>query len=222
MVASVHEVSKFGFNPLFGQPGATLGFGRVRAKSLDWHKDRGLIAGLEGSASGMDLRRVGLDADEPEPLDSRSKRRRCGSSEAQAEAGAAFAVGRQAPEGAAGGLGEVASGFRAESSAVGWPHVGDSLKAPLRDNTEGKAGSEVDTSVGLPLKTGQPRLSASTSPRCSQVPAGLKKNFRARAPLRPRSFRTRVASRRTLVWGGAGPKGASVCEFPLPLSTLSV
>lgn len=208
-------------DPSCGQERASFSFSRGNPRCLGWDKDSRFAPSPGGSASGMDNRGLGLDANESRAVDSCSERRRNSGFKAQAEARQTHPIRAKDPQSARGPLGEVASRVWVESSSVGWPHGGDPFKATLRDNLKSKTGPELDASPGIPSEAGQLFLLASESHRGPEISAGFKKNLRRWGLLRRWSSRTKQALASTLDWVEGGLRGEAVFASPPPVSIAS-
>lgn len=205
MLNWMHEKSHAGIDPYGSQQEATVSHGRGDPRRLDWDKDCCFVAGAGRSASWMDNRGLGPNAHEPDSVDSCGERRRAGGLKIQAQTWKTRPISPKASENSRGPLGGFASKVWVESSSVGRPHVGGSLKASLRDNPKSKAGPEVDASAGIPPEAGQLLVSSSSIPRGQEVPQGFKKNLGCWVPRRLWSSRTRQALACIPDWAEGGP-----------------
>jgi hypothetical protein len=154
MIPCFHEKSDIDVNASRSKQRAFTGHGTANPGSPHGDKDRGSIADTGGSASGMDRRRVRLDASELKPLDAPSERSRVkgvGTREA------AWASGPDNPKGSAAigeRFGEASFGIWVTASSMGWSHLGGPSEASVWDNLEGSSSSVLDAPIGVSTEAG--------------------------------------------------------------------
>lgn len=170
MLSWLHEEPFSNFDSRWCEERTSFSVGRGNSWSLGRDKDSRLALGCRGSASRMDNGSLGPNADEFEPLDPRGEPRGCASVTTSTEAWQAHGLRGQGAENHCDAPGEIAAGLWAESSAVGWAHFGDPLKAALRNNLKGKAGPEVDAPPGISTEASRLHLSTSESRRGPEIP----------------------------------------------------
>lgn len=193
MLSWLHEKPFSDFGSPRSEERASFSLGRGNPWGLGRDKDRRLAFGPRGPASRMDNGSLGLNSYESEPLDPCGEPRRSAGFTTEAEAWQAHWLSAQGANNHRRTPGEIAARLWAESSAVGWANFGDPLKAALWDNLKGKAGPEMDASLGVSAEASQLHLSASESRRGPEVPQGFKKNLRRWERGKRWSSRTRRA-----------------------------
>jgi len=194
---------------------------RGSARGAGWSKGSGLAPPPRRATSGMDRRGLGRDPHEPEPVDPRREQRWARGLDAQAEVGTPHPISPADPESARPALGAVPASAWAESRAVGRADGGGAPEAALRGRRESPTGAAVDALPRVPSEAGQLLLPAGARPSGRAVPAGVKKNWRPWARLRPWSSRTRRGSPCTRAWVGGGPDGGSGSGSRPPVSIAS-
>ena len=218
MVLWAHEERGIESDPSLRHPGPVARAGRASAGGLGRSEDRRFVAGLGGSATGLDCRSARFDSHEPEPLDSPGKCPRCRGSKAFAPSRTTFPADPRGVPSFTEGFGEGAAGTGIEPSAMGWSHLGNLLEKALRDKLEGPPSAVLDAPVGLSLETGGLQLPPGPRRGGPTVPADAKKNFAAWVGVKPWFFRTRPVSPCIRDWAGVGPNAGSGCELPPPVA----
>lgn len=154
MIPCFHEKSDIDVNASRNKQRTFTVHGTANLGSPHGDKDRGSIADTGGSASGMDRRRVRVDASELKPLDAPSERsgvKGLGTHEA-AWASAAFN-----PKSSAiirGRFREASFGIWVTASSMGWSHFGGPFEASVWDNLESPPSSVLDAPVGVSAEAG--------------------------------------------------------------------
>ena len=176
MVALMYEKPNFSSNTSTSKPRASVSLRSRSAGSLCWNKDRGSIADTGGSASGMDNRRLRLDASEPESLDAQGERGRPEFLNARSKDRASCPSKPGDSSAIGGAVGETSSGIWAKSCPLGWSNLGCALKTLIWDKVESSSGSVLDAPVGLLPKACQLFLSSGKERRGQKVSFCFKKN----------------------------------------------
>jgi len=149
MIPCFHEKPDFNVNASRSKQRASTGHGTTNPGSPHGSKDRGSIADTGGSASGVDRRRVRVDATELKPLDAPGERSRVKSFGTQEAAWASTAVKPKSPAALRGGFREVSFGIWVTASSMGWSHLGGPSEASVWDNLESSSSSVLDASIGV-------------------------------------------------------------------------
>ena len=154
MIPCFHEKSDIDVNASRSEQRAFTGHGTANPGSPHGNKDRGSIADTGGSASGMDRRRVRVDASELKPLDAPSERSRVkglGTREA------AWASGPDKPKSSTaigGRFREASFGIWITASSMGWSHLSGPSEASVWDNLESSPSSVLDAPIGVSTEAG--------------------------------------------------------------------
>jgi len=154
MIFCFHEKPNLNVNASRSEQRAFTGNGTANSESPHGNKDRGSIADTGGSASGVDRRRVRVDATELKPLDARSERSRV---KGLGTCEAAWASGAVNPESSAairGRFREASFGIWVTASSMGWSHLGGPSEASVWDKLKGSPSSVLDASIGVSTETG--------------------------------------------------------------------
>ena len=141
MIPCLHEKSDIDVNASRSEQRAFTGHGTANPGSPHGNEDRGSIADTGGSASGLDRRRVRVDASEFESLDAPGERSRVKGFGAHK---AAWASGADNPKSSAAirrRFRAVSFGIRVTPSSMGWFHFGGPSEASVGDNLEGPSAS---------------------------------------------------------------------------------
>ncbi len=149
MIRCFHEKPNLNVNASRSKQGALTGHGTANPGSPHGDKDRGSIADTGGSASGVDRRRVRVDATELKPLDAPSERSRLESLDSREATWASTAVNAKGSEAIRGAFREDSFGIWVTASSMGWSHLGGSFEASVWDNFESSPGSVLDASIGV-------------------------------------------------------------------------
>jgi hypothetical protein len=149
MILCFHEKPNFNFDASRSKQRAFAGHGTSSPGSPHGNKDRGSIADTGGSASGVDRRRVRVDATELNPLDAPSERLRVKGLGTREAAWASAAVEFKSSAAIRGGFREASFGLWVTASSMGWSHLGGPSEASVWDNLESSPGSVLDASIGV-------------------------------------------------------------------------
>ena len=160
MISYFHEKPHVNVNASRSKQRSSAGHGTANPGSPYGDKDRGSIADTGGSASGVDRRRVRVDATELKPLDAPSERSRVKGLGTPEAAWASAADNLKGSAAIRGGFREASFGIRVTASSMGWSHFGGSSEASVWDNLESSPGSVMDASVGISTETGGIHLSS--------------------------------------------------------------
>ncbi len=154
MIPCLHEKPNFNVNASRSKQGGFTGHGTANPGSPYGDKDCGSIADTGGSASGVDCRRVRVDATELKPLDAPGERSRVKGLGTREAAWASAAVKLESSAAIREGFREASFGIRAAASSMGWSHLGSSSEASVWDNLESSPGSVLDASIRVSTETG--------------------------------------------------------------------
>ena len=154
MILCFHEKPNLNVNASRSKQRAFTGHGTSNPGSPHGDKDRGSIADTGGSASGVDRRRVRVDATELKPLDAPSERSRVKGLGAREATWASAAVKLKSSAAIRGGFGEASFGIWVTASSMGWSHLGGPSEASVWDNLESPPSSVLDASIGISLEAG--------------------------------------------------------------------
>jgi hypothetical protein len=155
MIPYFHEKPDFNVNASRSEPRAFTGHGTANPGSPHGDKDRGSIADTGGSASGLDRRRVRVDATELKPLDAPGERSRVRGLGAREAAGASAALKLESSAAIRGRSREASFGIRVTSSSMGWSHLGGSSEASVWNNLESSPSSVMDAPIGVSTEAGR-------------------------------------------------------------------
>src|SRR5512139_3411292 len=126
MIMCFHEKPNLNVNASRSKQRAFTGDGTSNPGSPHGDKDRGSIADTGGSASGVDCRRIRLDATELKPLDAPSERSRVKGLDTREAARTSAAVDLKSSATTRGRFGEASFGIRVTACSMGWSHIGGS------------------------------------------------------------------------------------------------
>ena len=154
MIPCFHEKPDLNVNASGSKQRAFSGHGTANPGSPHGDKDRGSIADTGGSASGVDRRRVRVDATELKPLDAPSERSRVKGLGTREAAWASAAVNFKSSAAIRGGFREASFGIRVTASSMGWSHLGGPFEASVWNNFESSPGSVLDASIGVSTEAG--------------------------------------------------------------------
>ena len=154
MIPCFHEKPDLNVNASGSKQRAFSGHGTANPGSPHGDKDRGSIADTGGSASGVDRRRVRVDATELKPLDAPSERSRVKGLGTREAAWASAAVNFKSSAAIRGGFRETSFGIRVTAGSMGWSHLGGSSEASVWDNLESSPSSVLDASIGVSTEAG--------------------------------------------------------------------
>jgi hypothetical protein len=154
MIPCFHEKPNLYVNASRSKQRAFTGHGTANPGSPHGDKDRGSIADTGGSASGVDRRRVRVDAAELKPLDAPSERSRVKGLGTREAARTSAAVNPKSSAAIRGGFREASFGIRVIASSMGWSHLGGSFEASVWNNLESSPGSVLDASIGVSTEAG--------------------------------------------------------------------
>ena len=149
MISCFHEKPNLNVNASGSKQRAFTGHGTSNPGSPHGNEDRGSIADTGGSASGVDRRRIRVDATELKPLDAPSERSRVKGFGTREAAWASAAVDLKSSAAIRGGFREASFGIRVTASPMGWSHLGGSSEASVWDNLESSSGSVLDAPIGV-------------------------------------------------------------------------
>ena len=154
MIVYFHEKSGINVNASGSKPRAFAGHGTVNPGSPQGDKDCGSVADIGGSASGMDCRRVRVNASELKPLDAPSERSGVKGLRVHKEA---WAAGADKPKSSAAigeRFGKASFGIWVAASSMGWSHLGCPSETPVWDNLESSSSSVLDAPIGVSTEAG--------------------------------------------------------------------
>ena len=154
MILYFHEKPNLNVNASRSKQRAFTGHGTANPGSPHGDKDSGFIADTGGSASGVDRRRVRIDAPELKPLDAPSERSRVKGLGTRKAAWASAAVNPKSSAAIRGGFREASFGIRVAASSMGWSHLGSAFEASVWNNLESSPGSVLDASIGVSTEAG--------------------------------------------------------------------
>ena len=154
MIPCFHEKPDLNVNASGSKQRAFSGHGTANPGSPHGDKDRGSIADTGGSASGLDRRRVRVDATELKPLDAPSERSRVKGLGTREAAWASAAVDPKSSAAIRGGFREASFGIGVTASSMGWSHLGGSSEASVWNNLESSPGSVLDAPIGVSTEAG--------------------------------------------------------------------
>jgi hypothetical protein len=154
MILYFHEKPNLNVNASGSKQRAFTGHGTANPGSPHGDKDRGSFADTGGSASGVDRRRVRVDASELKSLDAPSERPRVRGPGTREAAWASAAVNSKSSAAIRGGFRETSFGIRVTASSMGWSHLGDPSEASVWDNLESSPSSVLDASIGVSTEAG--------------------------------------------------------------------
>ena len=154
MIPCFQEKSNLNVNASRSKQRAFAGLGTVNPGSPHGNKDRGSIADTGGSASGMDRRRIRVDATELKPLDAPSERSRLRGLGIRETTWATAAVNPKSSAAIRGRFGEASFGIWVTAGSMGWSHFGGPFEASVWDNLESSPSSVLDASIGISTEAG--------------------------------------------------------------------
>ena len=154
MIPCFHEKSDLDVNAPRSKQRASTGHGTANPGSPHGNKNRGSIADTGGSASGVDRRRVRVDATELKPLDAPGERSRVKGLVTREAAWTSAAVKPKSSAAIRGRFREASFGIRVTASSMGWSHFGGSSEASVWDNLESSPSSVLDASIGVSTEAG--------------------------------------------------------------------
>ena len=154
MIQCFHEKPDFNVNASRSKQRAFTGDGTANPGSPHGDKDRGSIADTGGSASGMDRRRVRVDASELKPLDAPAERSRVKGLGTREAAWASTAVKPKSSAAIRGRFREASFGIWVTASSMGWSHLGGPSEASVWNNLESSPSSVLDAPIGVSTEAG--------------------------------------------------------------------
>jgi hypothetical protein len=154
MIRCFHEKSDIDVNASRSKQRAFTGHGPANPGSPHGNKDRGSIADTGGSASGLDRRRVRVDATELKPLDAPGERSRVKGLGTREAAWASTAVKPKSSAAIRGRFREASFGIWVTASSMGWSHLGGPSEASVWDNLESSSSSVLDAPIGVSTEAG--------------------------------------------------------------------
>jgi len=154
MIPCFHEKPHFNVNASGSKQRASTGHGTANPGSPHGNKDRGSIADTGGSASGVDRRRVRVDATELKPLDAPGERSRVKGLDTREAAWASTAVKPKSSAAIRGGFREASFGIWVTASSMGWSHFGGPSEASVWNNLESSPSSVLDAPIGVLTEAG--------------------------------------------------------------------
>jgi hypothetical protein len=154
MIPCFHEKSDIDVNASRSEQRAFTGHGTANPGSPHGNKDRGSIADTGGSASGVDRRRVRVDASELKPVDAPSERSGVKGLGTREAAWPSAAVNLKSSAAIRGRFREASIGIWVTASSMGWSHVGGPSEASVWDNLESSSSSVLDAPIGVSTETG--------------------------------------------------------------------
>lgn len=176
MIPCFREKSDVNVNASRSKQRASTGHGTANPGSPYGDKDRGSIADTGGSASGVDRRRVRIDASELKPLDAPSERSRVKGLGTREAAWTSAAVNPKSSAATRGSFREASFGIWVTASSMGWSHFGGSSEASVWDNLESSPSSVLDASIGVSTEAGGIYVSSREEGGGQAISLGLKKN----------------------------------------------
>ena len=154
MISCFHEKPDPNVNASRSKARAFTGHGTSNPGSPHGDKDRGSIADTGGSASGVDRRRIRVDATELKPLDAPSDRSRVKGLGTREATRASAAANPESSAAIRGRLREASFRIRVTARSMGWSHVGGPSEASVWDNLESSPGSILDAPIGVSTEAG--------------------------------------------------------------------
>jgi hypothetical protein len=154
MIPCFHEKPNLNVNACRSKPRAFTGHGTANPGSPHGDKERGSIADTGGSASGVDRRRIRVDASELKSLDAPSERSRVKGLGTREAAEAPAAVNPKSSAAIRGRFREASSGIRVTASSMGWSTFGGSSEASVWYNFESSPSSVLNASIGVSTEAG--------------------------------------------------------------------
>jgi hypothetical protein len=154
MIFCFHEKPNLNVNASRSKQRAFTGHGTANPGGPHGDKDCGSIADTGGSASGVDRRRVRVDATELKPLDAPSERSRVKGFGTDETAWTSAAVNFKSSAAIRGGFREASFGIRVTAPSMGWSDLGGPSEASVWDNLESSPGSVLDASIGVSTEAG--------------------------------------------------------------------
>jgi hypothetical protein len=154
MIPSFHEKPNFNGNASGSKQREFNSHGTANPGSPHGDKDCGSIADTGGSASGVDRRRVRVDAAELIPLDTPSERSTIKGLGTHEAAWASAAVNLKSSAAIRGGFRETSFRIRVTASSMGWSHLGGSFETSVWNNFESSPGSVLDAPIGVSTEAG--------------------------------------------------------------------
>jgi|GEM_PF-858276 hypothetical protein len=152
MIPCFHEKPNLNVNAFRSKQRVFTGHGTANPGSPHGDKDRGSIADTGGSASGVDRRRVRVDATELKLLDAPSERSRVKGLGTREAAWASAAVNAKSSAAIRGRFREASFGIRVTANSMGWSHFGGSSEASVWDNLESSPSLVLDASIGVSIE----------------------------------------------------------------------
>lgn len=126
----------------------------------------------------MDKRGLGFNPDELEPVDSCREPAWVGRTSTTNSVRPSKSVNLQPAEGTCFSLREASGNVWFKTCALGWSHRGRASEETVWAKANGEAGSALDASVGVPVKTSQLCLSSSARREDPTISEGFKKDSR--------------------------------------------
>jgi hypothetical protein len=154
MIPWFHEKPNLNVNASGSKQRASTGHGTANPGSPHRDKDRGSIADTGGSASGVDRRRVRVDATKLKPLDAPSERSGIKGLGTREAAWASAAVNPESSAAIRGRFRETSFRIRVTPSSMGWSQLGGPSEASVWDNLESSPSSVLDASIGVSTEAG--------------------------------------------------------------------
>jgi hypothetical protein len=176
MIPCFHEKSDINVNASRSKQRAFTGHGTANPGSPHGDKDCSSIADTGGSASGVDRRRVRVDASELKPLDAPGERSRVKGLGTGKAAWASAAFNPKSSAAIGGGFREASFGIWVAASSMGRSHLSGASEASVWDNLEGASSSVLDAPIGVPTEAGGIYVSSREERRGQAISSGLKKN----------------------------------------------
>jgi hypothetical protein len=154
MIPCFHEKTDLDVNASRSKQRTFTVHGTANPGSPHGNKDCGSIADTGGSASGVDRRRVRVDASELKPLDAPSEQSRVKGLGTREAAWASTAVNPKSSAAIRGGFREASFGIWVTASSMGWSHLGGPSEASVWDNLESSSSSVLDAPIGVSTEAG--------------------------------------------------------------------
>jgi hypothetical protein len=175
MIRCLHEKPNPNVNASRSKQRAFTGHGATNPGSPHGDKDRGFVVGIGGSTSGVDRRRVRINASELKPLDAWSERSRIKGLGTGETAWTSTAVNPKSSAAIRGRFREASLGIWVTAPSMGWPHFGCSSEVSVWDNLESSPSTVLDASIGVSTEAGGIYISSRQERRGQAISSDLKK-----------------------------------------------
>ncbi len=173
MLYFYHE--SFKLNAFRGDQGKAIGPSKENPGSMDWYKDRRLVADFGGSAAGMGKPVVRGKSHDNGAVDTRGKSEWCSVPDTQAPARSAVTAGAVAKGTASASTGKESPRVWFVESCLGRSRSGGSSEEAVWDKVEGTTGTILAALFGLQPEKSQLRLSPGSCRGCPPFSPRVKK-----------------------------------------------